>query len=114
MQDRPDLIQSELSGLAFDSCQQLFRSSDLEIMFTQPCPQPIVNEEVYLVVDPAAGGPQSNYAIITATRQKGMITVRFVGVVYLVGDVYLAGARCAVAGQTWAGGAVVREAHLER
>ena len=27
MQDRPDLIQSELAGLAFDSLQQVFRKS---------------------------------------------------------------------------------------
>lgn len=75
MQDRPDLIESELSGLAFDSCQQLFRSADLEIMFTQPCPDLVVNEDVFMVIDPAAGGPQSNYAVLTATRYKGMLTV---------------------------------------
>ena len=28
MQDRPDLIQSELAGLAFDSLQQVFRKAD--------------------------------------------------------------------------------------
>lgn len=35
MQDRPDLIVSELSGLAFDSLQQAFRPSDLDVMFNQ-------------------------------------------------------------------------------
>ena len=33
MQDRPDLIQSELAGLAFDSLQQVFRKCDVSIMF---------------------------------------------------------------------------------
>ena len=31
MQDRPDLIESELSGLAFDSLQQCFRPADIEV-----------------------------------------------------------------------------------
>ena len=31
MQDSPDLIQSELAGLAFDSLQQMFRKSDIVI-----------------------------------------------------------------------------------
>ncbi len=47
MQDRPDLIESELSGLAFDSNQQVFKSSHIDIMFTQPTPEPILNEAVY-------------------------------------------------------------------
>jgi hypothetical protein len=35
MQDRPDLIVSELSGLAFDSLQQAFRTCDIETMMNQ-------------------------------------------------------------------------------
>ena len=31
MQDRPDLIESELCGLAFDTNHQIFKSRDLEI-----------------------------------------------------------------------------------
>ena len=54
MQDRPDLIESELSGLAFDSCQQVFKTEDLNVMFTQPCPPAIINEDVHLFIDPAA------------------------------------------------------------
>ncbi len=75
MQDRPDLIESELSGLAFDSLQQVFRAADLDIMFTQLPPTPITNETIHLFIDPAAGGPGSDYAILSVTRQKGMITV---------------------------------------
>lgn len=75
MQDRPDLIESELSGLAFDSNQQIFKSSLIETMFSQTPPPPVLNEAVYLFIDPAAGGPQSDYAILSVTRQKGMLTV---------------------------------------
>ena len=77
MQDRPDLIQSELSGLAFDSLQTVFRSSDIEIMFTQEPPPPVLNADIYIFIDPAAGGPQSDYAILSFQRQKGLITVSF-------------------------------------
>ena len=74
-QDRPDLIQSELSGLAFSSCQQLFRSAHLDVMFSQPPPEPELNEHVYMFIDPAGGGPQSDYAMLSITRHKGLITV---------------------------------------
>ena len=75
MQDRPDLIESELSGLAFDSNQQIFKTSHIEIMFNQPPPPPILNEAVYTFIDPAAGGPQSDYAVLSVTRHKGLLTV---------------------------------------
>jgi hypothetical protein len=76
MQDRPDLIESELSGLAFDSLQQVFRSVDMDIMFSQPPPLWITNDPIHLFIDPAAGGPGSDYAILSVGRQKGLITVR--------------------------------------
>jgi hypothetical protein len=76
MQDRPDLIESELSGLAFDSLQQVFRSVDLDIMFSQQAPQWVTNDVIHLFIDPAAGGPGSDYAIVSVGRQKGLITVR--------------------------------------
>ena len=76
MQDRPDLIESELSGLAFDSLQQVFRTADLDIMFSQSAPPANLNETVYIFIDPAAGGPGSDYAVVSITRQKGLITVR--------------------------------------
>jgi len=75
MQDRPDLIQSELSGLAFDSLQTVFRSCDIEMMFEQEIPDPVLNSDIYIFIDPAAGGPQSDYAILSFQRQKGLITV---------------------------------------
>jgi hypothetical protein len=75
MQDRPDLIESELSGLAFDSLQQVFRSVDMEIMFSQTPPAWITNDVIHLFIDPAAGGPGSDYAVVSVARQKGLITV---------------------------------------
>jgi hypothetical protein len=75
MQDRPDLIESELSGLAFDSLQQVFKPEYIEVMFKQPIPAPVLNDDVHIFIDPAAGGPYSDYAVLSVTRQKGMITV---------------------------------------
>jgi hypothetical protein len=75
MQDRPDLIQSELAGLAFDSLQQVFRKSDIAIaMALEPLPMPD-NPFVFLVIDPAAGGPQSDYAVVSIVRERGSVTV---------------------------------------
>ena len=74
-QDRPDLIESELAGLAFDSNQQIFKTAHIEIMFNQPPPAPVLNEAVYVFIDPAAGGPQSDYSVLAVTRQKGLLTV---------------------------------------
>jgi hypothetical protein len=76
MQDRPDLIESELSGLAFDSLQQVFKPENIDVMFKQPIPAPVINDDVHIFIDPAAGGPYSDYAVLSVTRQKGMITVR--------------------------------------
>ncbi len=53
MQDRPDLIESELSGLAFDSLQQCFRPGDIENLFTQESLIPPLNLDIFLIIDPA-------------------------------------------------------------
>jgi hypothetical protein len=45
-------------------------------MFDQKPPEPIINEAMYTFIDPAAGGPQSDYAVLTVTRQKGLLTVK--------------------------------------
>ena len=44
-------------------------------MFTQPCPPEIINEGIHLFIDPAAGGPHSDYAVVSITRTKGLISV---------------------------------------
>jgi hypothetical protein len=74
-QDRQDLIESELSGLAFDSNQQIFKTAYIDNMFSMKPPAPELNEAVYIFIDPAAGGPQSDYAVLSVTRQKGILTV---------------------------------------
>lgn len=75
MEDRPDLIQSELAGLAFDSLQQAFAAADIERMFSQQPPDEKFGQTIFVVIDPAAGGPQSDYALVSFTRDRGIITV---------------------------------------
>jgi hypothetical protein len=76
MQDRPDLIQSELAGLAFDSLQQVFRKSDVAIAFDSPRMPFVQDQMIWIVIDPAAGGPSSDYAVVSMCRMKGCVTVR--------------------------------------
>jgi len=75
MAEIPSLVESELAGLAFDSATTVFKPALLDIMFTQTVPQPVINEDIFLFIDPAAGGANSDYAILSITRQKGIITV---------------------------------------
>ena len=71
-----DLIQSELAGLAFDSLQQVFRKPDIRMaMDLTPLELP-QHPTVFIVIDPAAGGPQSDYAVVSIVRHRGNITVR--------------------------------------
>lgn len=76
MADRPDLIQSELSGLAFDSLQQCFRAVDIEAMMGAEAPLPLVwSQPLFMVIDPAAGGPRSDFAIVSFFRLRGQMVV---------------------------------------
>lgn len=75
MSDRPDLIESELSGLAFDALHQCFKTEDIDVLFSMKPPEIVWNQSVFIVIDPAAGGPQSDFAFVTIVRQKGIITV---------------------------------------
>jgi hypothetical protein len=59
MGDRPDLIVSELAGLAFDAQQSVFRSTDIETLFSQEAYPSVIGEDLFIVIDPAAGGPNS-------------------------------------------------------
>jgi hypothetical protein len=77
MQDRPDLIISELSGLAFDSLQQAFRPNDIAAVMKACQVLAIVDEPIYISIDPAAGGAQSDYTVVSFIRQKGVVTVSF-------------------------------------
>ena len=76
MQYLPDLIQSELAGLAFDSLQQVFRKQDILMMFETDLLPLLVGQPIWIVVDPAAGGPQSDYAVVSMCRVKGCVVVR--------------------------------------
>ena len=60
MADRPDLIQSELAGLAFDSAQSVFRSKDIDVMFEQEPFNSVISEDIYVVIDPAGFSPKLN------------------------------------------------------
>ncbi len=75
MSDRPDLIQSELAGLAFDALQQCFRASDIDALMTSEPPPFTWAQKIYIVIDPAAGGPQSDFAFVSFYRQKGLFVV---------------------------------------
>ncbi len=44
-------------------------------MALQPLPMPD-NPFVFVVIDPAAGGQQSDYAIVSIVRERGNVTVR--------------------------------------
>lgn len=53
MQDRPDLLQSEMQGLAFDSLETVFRDVDIKQMLDlEPLAIP-TSTPVFIVVDPA-------------------------------------------------------------
>lgn len=79
MEDRPDLIQSELSGLAFDSLQQAFRPVDIERCLRAGRFEPEMDEMIFISIDPAAGGPQSDYCVVSFVRQQGSVKVRPLG-----------------------------------
>ena len=75
MSDRPDLIESELAGLAFDSLQQCFRPGDIDAMYTIEPLVPTLHNEIFIVVDPAGGGPHSDYALVSFQRERGNIAI---------------------------------------
>ena len=76
MADRPDLVESELSGIAANTLQACFRAKDITHMFEQEPLPSIYAENLVLVIDPAAGGPQSDYAMVSMVRRKGMVQVQ--------------------------------------
>ena len=48
---------------------------DIDAVMTMAHPPLEWKQPVYMVVDPAAGGPQSDFALLSFTRSKGLITV---------------------------------------
>ena len=62
-------------GLAFDALQQCFRAADIDAVMDSTPPVFPWKHQIYLVIDPAAGGPQSDFALVSFYRYKGVITV---------------------------------------
>lgn len=75
MQDRPDLIRSELAGLSFDCLTQVFRKADIENLMTLKPLEPPLDSIVFVAIDPAAGGAFSNYALVSMVRFRGNVVV---------------------------------------
>ncbi len=61
--------------MAFDALQQCFRTVDIEKLFTMTPPPLEWKQDIYMIIDPAAGGPRSDFALISMVRFKGMATV---------------------------------------
>ncbi len=44
-------------------------------MFQQESLIPPLNDDIYLIIDPAAGGPGSDYALLSMQRHRGNVTI---------------------------------------
>jgi hypothetical protein len=76
MSDRPDLINSEMGGVAFSSIDQCFKQALLKKMFSVEIPLTIeFNTQFYVTVDPAAGGEHSDFALVSFTVSCGIYKV---------------------------------------
>jgi hypothetical protein len=51
-------------GLAFDSLQCVFRSSDIDIFFSQDPPEPTLNADVHIMIDPAGTAICSEFFLL--------------------------------------------------
>jgi len=71
------LIIIYLQGLAFDALQQCFRASDIDILMNSTPPAITWKQAIFLVIDPAAGGPQSDFALVSFFRHRGMFVVQY-------------------------------------
>ena len=47
------------------------------MIFQLQAPVPVIYEDVFTFIDPAAGGPGSDYGIMSVTRNRGVLVVRF-------------------------------------
>jgi len=76
MSDRPDLINSEMGGVAFNSIDACFKQADLKRMFNFKIQLFISTGTTFFVtVDPAAGGEHSDFAIVSFTMLHGIYKV---------------------------------------
>lgn len=76
MSDRPDLIESEMGGVAFNSSDACFRDVDITRMFAPKTELRIDWEfDFFVTVDPAAGGQHSDFAVVSFLYIHGMYQV---------------------------------------
>ena len=76
MSDRPDLINSEMGGVAFNSVDQCFKQALLKQMFSDVIPVRIeFNTRFFVTIDPAAGGEHSDFAMVSFTCSHGIYKV---------------------------------------
>jgi len=79
MSDRPDLINSEMNGVAFNSVDQCFKQSLLKQMFQEIIPLRIeFSTRFFVTIDPAAGGEHSDFAMVSFTCSHGIYKVCFI------------------------------------
>lgn len=45
------------------------------MLYELRAPVPVIYEDVFIFVDPAAGGPGSDYGIMSVTRSRGIMVV---------------------------------------
>ena len=70
-----DIANFQMQGLAFDSLETVFKATDVKMMLDlEPLAVP-TNSTVFVVVDPAAGGPSSDYAVVSIARVRGTVNV---------------------------------------
>lgn len=66
MSDRPDLIVSEMGGVAFSSVDQCFRFCDLKRMFDHDVHLSLEwNVPFFVCIDPCAGGEHIDFAVVS-------------------------------------------------
>lgn len=78
MSDRPDLINSELGGMAVAGTDQCFKQAYLKRMFADMIPLNVdYSHPFYVSVDPAAGGEKSDFAVISFWIHRGVYQASF-------------------------------------
>lgn len=76
MSDRTDLIDSELGGIAIGNNNQCFRAVDIKRMFeTTMVMTTTMNMPFFICVDPAAGGENSDFALVSFVVVSGVYRI---------------------------------------
>lgn len=77
MSDRPDLINSELGGIAAAGTEQCFKTVYLDRMFAPGTTVDVVTgQDFFVSVDPMAGGERSDFAVVSFAIRRGVYQVR--------------------------------------